>query len=411
MIRYFALISLLALCGCYDSSGSRHEDDAADTPDAADTAQDDARPDEISPDAAPPDIVPDTTPDHGPDTAPDIVPDGPPPGPYVLHEWGVISRGDWGTGAHGPSPEGIGDSVDKPVIYLYTDDGMDSLDIKVSFATGLADETWPMLPAGPVLDWSGLRVSRGSCETTPFPYPWEDPMCEICNLSICVVEDADCITFSSDEGVETTSKLLFYAGPVEDYQPPLKGEAIFPLTDGDAVVEMVLSNESDWEIEDIWLVYREAHGNCPEPFFECPVTSALLAYTFIDSIPPGGGFATELTVGYYEAPLDPEGNPTGELFLPEDWLEMDKKLHEKLVERGLTEAEAAVFVGNWVQAYFGLLGGNSYYVEPLYANGAFAIYFMDREDYDLQFRLEADPAPRQAVRVGMIYDKLPTFNE
>ena len=370
--------------------------------------QDDARQDTI-----PPDVAPDTAPpDMTPDAPPDVAPDGPPPGPYVLHEWGVISRGDYGAVTHGPSPEGIGDTVDKPVIYLYTDDGMGSLDIKVSFATGLADETWPMLPAGPVLDWSDLRVSRGSCETSALPYPWEDPMCEICNLSSCVVEDADCITFISADGVETTSKLLFYAGPVEDYTPPLKGEALFPLTDDDgAPVEMVLSNDSDWEIEDIWLVYREAQGNCPEPWFECPVTSALLAYTFIESIPPGGDWASELSVELYEAPLDPEGNPTGELPLPEEWLEMDKKLFDKLVERGLTEAESAAFVGNWAQAFFGLLGGNYYYVEPLYASGAFAIYFMDPEDYDLQFRLDADPQPRQAVRVGMVYDKLPAYNE
>jgi hypothetical protein len=399
MKKYLAAAVFLAFCGCYASSGSEHQQDASGAPDAADTAaHDDALPDAATPDAVP---------DHGPDAAPDAEPAG----PYVLHEWGVISRGEREMSAHGPAPEGMGDTVDKPVIYLYTDEVMSSLDIKVTFASGLADETWPMLPAGPVLEWNDLHVEPGPCETSPFPYPWDQPICEICNLASCVVEEADCITFLSAEGVETRSKLLFYAGPVEDYEPPLVGEAVFLLTYGEPLVEMNVRNRSGWDIKDIWLIYRDVPDTCPEPWMPCPVLSASLAYTFVEKIPQEEDFSAVLPVRFYEAPVDEEGIPTGDLPLPEEWLEMDKKLLEKLVERGLTDAEAGAFVANWVQAFFGILGDGSYYVEPLYSDGAFAIYFMDREDYDAQFRLDADPAPRQSVRVGMIYDKLPTFNE
>lgn len=35
---------------------------------------------------------------------------------------------------------------------------------------------------------------------------------------------------------------------------------------------------------------------------------------------------------------------------------------------------------------------------------------MDRLDYDEQFELTADPPPMEAVRVGMIYEKLPIMD-
>jgi len=385
--------------GCYSSSSNDHHDDASDTADAPpDITGDDARAD---------DAVADPAPDPAID-APDAVPVA----PYTLHEWGVISTGDFGTHVHGPSPVAELDVAEKPVIYLYSDGEIGPLRIAVDFTAGSADEVWPDIPVGPHIEWNNLDIRPGACEATPFPYPWGDPLCEICNLGSCVVEDADCITFRHDDDSVTCSRLLFYAGPIADYSPPLQGEVLFPLQDDvDPVIEYAIKNKSTYDIKKVWLIYRETMDNCIDPWMACPVVAANIAFRFWDNIEPDEEQSGELFIEYVEAPLDPDGYPTGDLPLPEEWLSLGKDLLDKLTERGLTDLEAGAFLRNWDQIFFGLMGNDAYYIEPLYANGAFLIYFMDRDDYDSMFPLTADPPPRESTRVGMIYNKLPMYNE
>jgi hypothetical protein len=138
----------------------------------------------------------------------------------------------------------------------------------------------------------------------------------------------------------------------------------------------------------------------------CPAVTADIAFMFVERIPAGTGLDEMIHIDHYEATLDPDGFPTGDIPLPQEWLDLGKNLFEKLVETGLTDAEAGAFMSNWEQVFFGIMGNDAYYVEPLYANGAFLIYFMDRADYDRQFVLTADPPPRGSVRVGMIYNQV-----
>lgn len=394
--------AVMALQGCYSSAAGRSDGNT----DAQDTQQDDGVMDST------PDSLPDAEPDIEPDLPVDTVPDTMPAAPYRLHEWGVISWGSMGARVHGPSPESSYAEVDKPVIYLYSDSGYGPLDIAVDMSAGTASEVWPVIPLGSRLEWNDLAIRPGPCEQTPFPYPFSEEPCEVCNLASAVVEEADCITFSDGDGVETRSRLLFYAGPLSGYRPPLTGEALFPLTDEEnGVVEVVLQNTSDRDIRDIWIIYRETASNCIEPWMGCPLLAANIAYRHIDHLGPEQDYFDVLPVELYRAPVDESGWPMGDLPLPEAWLDQGKDLHEKLTARGLTDMEAGAFMRNWDTVFFGLLGDDAYAIEPLYANGFIVIYFMDRQDYDAQFPLRADPAPEELVRVGMIYQSLPFYNE
>ena len=399
------LASLAIMTACYASRPHNGSDAGPDAPDA-------------SPDAAPdimPDSPPDAVPDPFPDTAPDVIPpdgvdapDLPPPAPYALHEWGVISTGMGNSAVHGPSPVTTMDIADKPVIYLYSEGDVGPVSIGVNFVPRLSSEVWPSLPASAPVAWNNLRLGRGGdCLTTPFPYPWDTEPCEVCNLATCVVEEADCLTFTGVDGSTTTSKLLFYSGPMGSFSPQLQGDAAFVLSSDGTYINFTVRSASPRAVRDIWLIYRDAQGPCIDPWWSCPISSASLAFRHLDAIEAGQAFSEMMEVGYYEAPLDPSGYPIGDLPLPEAWLDLGKDLTVKLVERGLKEAEAGAFMANWDQVFFGLLASDSYYVEPLYANGALLIYFMDREAYDAQFPLTATPAPSESVRVGMVYQVLP----
>jgi len=168
-----------------------------------------------------------------------------------------------------------------------------------------------------------------------------------------------------------------------------------------------MKNNTSHDIEDIWLIYRQTYDNCygDMPYWECPLTAADVGFRFIDKVPSSQEISEVVVYNRYDAPLDPTGVPTGDVPVPAEWLDLDKGLLASLVERGLTEGEAGAFLRNWDLVFYGLLGGDSTYIEPMYSNGAFVIYFMGPEDYNAQFPLAADPAPREQVRVGMIYQK------
>jgi len=388
--------ALLMAAGCYSSRPNSGYDAG---PDAIDAVGDDL-------------IMPDTAPDTVPETV-DVLPDSPPAAAYSLHEWGVISVGDFGSMVHGPAPTSSEMIAEKPVIYLYSEEEISPLNVGVRFATGAAEDVWPPIPTGPSIAWNNMRVRPGPCEATTFPYPWDDPLCEVCNLASCVVEEADCIEFPPAEGESYLSRLLFYAGGVDEYKPPVAASADFVCTDiyMDPCISFNVTNDSDFTIDGAWVIYRQVASACYEPYMACPPVSADLAFDFIETLGPGQDTLRQISIIHYEAELDENGYPLSDVPLPQAWLDLSKDLFVELLDKGLTEAEAAAFVNNWQTVFFGIMGDDSWGIEPLYANGAFVVYFMDRADYDLQFQLSASPPPRETVRVGMIYQTIELLYE
>jgi len=404
-IRYstvtgMTLFLALAAQACYSSRSREGADigpDAADDSPASDAAMETPLEDGVAEDTA--DAVSDEA--------------GGPSG-YRLHEWGVVVVDESGASIHGPPPLYPEVMDAKPVIYLYAQEEIGPVDIGIGFASGSASDTWPRVPLGPRISWSSLTVRPGPCETTPFPISGQggsptddDGFCEVCNLDVCVVDDASCIFFDGADGGEVVSKLLFYTGALPAYEPPL--EASYGLQGGGDVprgIDVEITNTSHWDIEDVWFIYRRTEGSCVGPL-PCPVTSAEIALAFFDEVGSGTSFSTSLEVERCEAELDEEGNPVGGLPLPPAWLALGQDLLARLEEKGLTEGEAEAFLRSWETPFFELLGENAELYEPFYSNGAFLLYFMDRDDYENQQPLETDPPPDETVRVGMVREKLP----
>lgn len=396
------IAAVFAVQACY-SSHSPNDEDAAD-----DVIHDNVDNDVIT-DTTTDDAVTDTVTDEGVfDVDPDV-----PPARYRLHEWGVMVMDGDGASIHGPSPEFSGFIPAKPVIYLYANEEISPVNIGVSFASGASTEVWPEIPLGPHVMWNNLVLRPGPCETTPFPVPYmdDDPvdgMCEACNLALCVAEDATCLTFTDPAGATTISKLLFYTGRLPDYRSPLSTTVSFvpsPEPDDVEALGLSISNNSSYNIEDIWFIYRQTQSTRIDPS-ACPVVAADIAWSFFDNLSPSMGMATTLGIRHFEVEVDEHGFPVGEMELPAEWLNLGKDLTAKLIERGLTESEAGAFLRNWDTVFFGLMGSDTYYIEPFYQNGAFLIYFMNNEDYDAQLPLIASPPPTETVRVGMIYENV-----
>lgn len=346
-------------------------------------------------------------PDGSPDAPADPVtdPTPPPPSGYDLHEWGVMVMGPGGAVLHGSGPEFAGPIPAKPVIYLYADEPFD-LDVAVRFTSGAPTETWPEAPLTPTLLWSGLEVAPGPCSPTPFPSPYDDPeeegFCEACTLSLVVAEDAACVTYGGQ-----VAKLLFYTGSLPEYAPPLEVDAYtYTGVDGSEQVAFDVDNRSGETIEGVWLVHRETTDSCMDPS-ACPVVTADIAWTYLESVDPDESLSLSLPVEHYEAEVDEYGFPVpGTLVLPPEWNDLGADLQAALEARGLTSSEAAGFINAWDQAFFGLMGSDSVYLEPLYVNGSQAIYFMTRADYDAHMPLETSAPADEIVRVGMVYETL-----
>ena len=391
IIMLLVLLLLSAAAGCYDSRGTDF-----------DGTQEDA----VTDDAGAADAAHDTAADERDDDDTDV------PAPYTLHEWGVISFDETGASVWGPSPDYAGPMDEKPVIYLYSDDVIRSIDIAIDRASGTTRETWPILPLDEKIEWKYLRLEPGPCETTPFPDMWdfEGPYCEACNLGTCVVEEATCIDYYYGDGeTGVTTKLLFYSGTLPDYSPPLEASVVYPVCEDDpcpAVAEFTVENNSTYDIKNAWLIYRRGEWSCTDTWDTCPPSSATIGFDFIEEIPSGDELGRDLAIEHFSVPVDEYGYPTEELDLPEDWQNLDKDLIEKLVQAGLTENEAGAFGRNWVTIFFGIMGSDPYMTEPMYSSGAFIIYFMDRDEYDEILTLTANPPPTSMERVGIIYHKL-----
>jgi len=355
---------------------------------------------------APVDATPDghTDPAADPVTDPVTDPTPPPPSGYDLHEWGVMVMGPGGAVLHGSGPEFAGPIPAKPVIYLYADEDFD-LDLAVHFTSGSPTETWPEAPLTPTLLWSGLEVSPGPCAPTPFPSPYDGPgegFCEACTLSLVVAEDAACVTYGGQ-----VAQLLFYTGSLPDYTPPLLVDAYtYTGVDGSEQVAFSVENRSLETIEGVWLVHRQTTDTCMDPS-ACPVVTADIAWTYLDSVDPDESLSMSLPIEHYEAELDEYDWPIpGTLGLPPEWNDLGEDLGAALEARGLTSSEAAGFMNAWDDAFFGLMGSDSMYLEPLYSNGSHAIYFMTRDDYDAHMPLETSAPPDEIVRVGMVFETL-----
>jgi len=349
-----------------------------------------------------PDADASSTPDGTLDTVGDPV--TPPPESYVLHEWGVFVFDGAGWSVHGPTPDVEVVSVDKPVVYLYAEESF-VLDLTVGFASGMSTETWPVRPDGAFVSWEGIQVRPGSCETTPFPTiydePWVEEPCEACTLGSCVVPGTSCLTHG-----DTVATLLFYAGTMPDYSAPLHGSVWEEGTDG--TIGFELSNDSGARVDDVWFLYRTTTSVCeymPDEY--CPVATADLAFAYFDEVSPGSGFGTSLELVHLEAELDPSGMPIpGTLGSWDEWDSLPDELRTALIDHGLYPPEADAFMAAWDTALFGLLGWDSYSIEPMYRNGGALLYFMSEDDYEAQLPLETSIEPAETVRLGMIYQHL-----
>ncbi|MFH1434893.1 MAG: hypothetical protein ABIJ56_04160 [Pseudomonadota bacterium] len=398
------ILVIFIIQGCYSS----------DTPDDNDSREDavDDRPDGTDgtdgTDTLPDDAAPD--PDGGPDVDPDVDPDVP-PARYRLHEWGVTVIGEDGASTHGPSPEFSGAIPAKPVIYLYADEEIGPVDIGIRFASGTATEVWPVIDLDQHIMWEDLEIFPGPCEITPFPSAWDDPdpepgTCEACGLSTCVVSGAACVNHMFEGDIGTIANLLFYTGRLPDYEPPINASV---SRAGDSLTVGV-ENLSSRLVEDIWLIYRQTEDACIDPS-ACPVVAADIAWMYIEQLEGTAGMGTSMGIQHFETEVDEYGWPIEDLSLPQEWLDLGKDLTAMLIERGLTGLEAGAFMTNWDTIFFGLMGTDSYYIDPFYSNGAFVIYFMSDRDYNAQLALSANPPPEETVRVGMIYEKIPVTGE
>ena len=189
----------------------------------------------------------------------------------------------------------------------------------------------------------------------------------------------------------------------------LKGESFpaYPKCES-RVLAHGISNDSGSRVDDVWFLYRTTTSVCeymPDEY--CPVATADLAFAYFDEVSAGSGFATSLELVHLEAELDPAGMPIpGTLGSWDEWDSLPGELRDKLVEHGLYDGEADAFMAAWDTALFGLLGRDSYSIEPMYRNGGALLYFMDGDDYEAQLPLETSPEPVESVRLGMIYQHL-----
>jgi len=321
-----------------------------------------------------------------------------PAGTYVIHEWGVNTpRLEGGSSVNGGPGVYYGASVDKPVLYVYADEPM-QLDVGVRFATGAADETWPPLPPGEFIQWNDIQVGDGQCETTPVPIP-EMPTegSELPWLPTWVVESADCLAHE-----ETISKLLFYAGDMPEYQPPLAGTLEWSVDvdeQGTDRLSLQVTNNGNKTIGPTLLAYRDATSG---PLGG--IHTAWLAWGRLEKLRPGKRQTVELDL------VALASNGEGGVDTPGGWDDQEQQLRKLLESAGLYDEEIDVFCDTWRSSFFGVYGPLQY-DEPLreevdYAPGAIAIHLWPEAELDEALRLQLDPKPRELSRIMVQYQQL-----
>jgi len=328
-----------------------------------------------------------------------------PKGSFDLHEWGVNVVTLEGKADMSAAPERFyGAVVAKPVIYIYSTDQFD-LDVRVDYKTGASSETWPVVPNGSTVAWAGLHVGGTSCETTSTPQPEilgseEVPPLEIYDLPKWVVPDANCITWG-----DTITKLLFYTGPFGDYQPPVTATMSVGVKPDQASVE--ITNNLGEALGPVIAMYRTAESSCMDPSY-CPVHTARIAWAVIQNVPTGGPtrFDMELLDLHVE-PSGPDDYPSVLPLLPSGWKDLGPTLRAALLQKGLTSAEAEVFMTAWTETMFGLLGDDAYWYYPTYKNGGSLIYLWpDTRTADM-LPMTTVPTPASSARAIVEYQQVP----
>lgn len=127
---------------------------------------------------------------------------------YDLHEWGLVTTSSRGFElAAGPGQRVTPDEmlvVDKPILYVHTDESFD-LSVEVTPHSGLVfAERWPAMNEN---TWQ-VSVSPESCRgQTSYPQSCNAPdgYCEVAELALYETEDAACLR-SGDKALP----LLFY---------------------------------------------------------------------------------------------------------------------------------------------------------------------------------------------------------
>ncbi|MBN2493014.1 MAG: carboxypeptidase regulatory-like domain-containing protein [Deltaproteobacteria bacterium] len=295
---------------------------------------------------------------------------------YVLHEWGVNTVHCDGSASLQSGPRMVWEAqVDKPVIYIYADGPM-TIDVGVTFASGHTTETWPELPNGQSISWDGVAVTQGECDTTPTPRPPLDEIDdrEIYQLPEWVVPGADCLTYG-----DTVSKLLFYAGEMTDYRPPISGRVDLDM-DGDGQIHFELLNDGSAPVGPMLLLYRDVDPSSSESW---------LAWGRVEQIAPGQASSV---------PISPVRSHPGER--PAGWNGMQSELEAMLAGAGLYREEIDVFMGAWREEFFGI----SYY--PGRREDAFVLYLWPESHATAQVPLTLDPPPRELSRVMVEYQRL-----
>jgi hypothetical protein len=328
-----------------------------------------------------------------------------PTGTHTLHEWGVNTVTMDGDGTPQAGPVKYYESMDrKPVIYIYSDDQF-TLDLGVRYDAGTSVETWPVIPDSSDVIWQGIQVGTTECTptTTPAPdYTGETPAQEVWELPTWVVPGANCLTYGG-----TISKLLFYAGPFENYEPGVEAQVTRIDTLAGSVA--VTNNLAD-TIGPVIVLYREAESAC-QYFNSCPVHTATVGWKVIESVAPGdAGRVTEDlewdTVHVDATTEDPYPSVDG--LLPAGWTELPAALRTALITKGLTADEADRFMTAWTDTMFGLHGADSDPWFPAYADGAFVIYLWPDSRTNEKLPLTAVPAPTSQVRAMVEYQAIQT---
>jgi len=318
---------------------------------------------------------------------------------YTLHEWGVFKTGGIGAEVSTTPAPYMGPVPAKPIIYLYSEQDFD-LDVAVDFASGTATEVWPEIPMSQSIEWNGVQVAAGSCETTPFPIgdPMGDggPTPEVTQLGPLVVDEAACLTFG-----DVVSKLLFYTGQLPDYKTPL--EVSYEIDSEGETLAVELTNSSAEAVENVMVVYRQVDSECIDPS-GCWVHCAALAHGVVDLVPAGGAVAASLDL--VQVWSDDE-NMGGGPELPPSWLGQAAELEAYLLEMGLSPAEADAFMVAWIDVFFGVMSSAATFFEPEYSDGFFVIYPMSGKTYDEQLKLTVSAEPSELVRVGYVYQSVP----
>ncbi len=324
---------------------------------------------------------------------------------YALHEWGVNVVTVDGTATMSAGPERFyGAIVAKPVIYIYSDDEF-RLDMRVDYASGGSDETWPVVTNDDTVVWEGIQVGTAECIPTATPEPDMSgevaPSLEIYDLPEWVVPDANCLTFG-----ETISKVLFYSGPFDAYTPPVTASMNVYVEQGDA--SLTVTNTLAFGITGpVIALYRWTDSSCMDPSY-CPVHTARLAWAVIDGLAAGETKNVDLEYSFLHVDATAENEyPSVNGILPDGWKALPATLQAALLTRGLTEAEAGVFMTAWNESMFGLLGQDADWYYPSYENGGFLMYLWPDARTQEMLPLTAVPAPATTARALVEYQQVP----